>query len=80
MKIKLYSASIASIVWRFYLLSAIVIIGLFTHQIWVFIMAYAILITCMTGMSFESDKKVKKRSTAEKMTIPMDKPHVKRVA
>ncbi len=60
MKIKMFQASIASIMWRFYLLMAIVIIGVFTYQTWLFILGYAILATCLLGLKFEWKNKDEK--------------------
>ncbi len=59
MKIKMYQASILSIILRFYLLLAVVTIGLFTQQTWMYIVGYAIVVSCMMGLKFEWKEKPK---------------------
>ena len=54
---KFFEASIGTIVTRFFLLMAIVIIAGFVGQWWLAILALPILLSAMTGVSFKSNKK-----------------------
>lgn len=62
---KFYEATIGTIVIRFFLLMAIVIIAGFTGQWWLSIIALPILLSAMAGVSFKSDK----RDTAKHSTM-----------
>ncbi len=69
MKIKMFNISIGTIIWRFYLMLTVVTIGLFTHQTWTIFLGYAIVISCMLGLSFRN--KEEERKPVSKV-IPMN--------
>ena len=52
---KFFEASIGTIVSRFFLLMAIVIIAGFSGQWWIAIFALPVLLSAMTGVSFKRD-------------------------
>jgi cell division protein FtsW (lipid II flippase) len=56
---KFFEASIGTIVSRFFLLVAIVIIAGFSGQWWISVFALPILLSAMTGVSFRSSKRKK---------------------
>ena len=62
---KFYEASIGTIVIRFFLLMAIVIVAGFSGQWWLSIFALPILLSAMAGVSFKNDKK----TTAKHSTL-----------
>lgn len=47
---RLFQANIYSIVLRYYLLMATVILGLFTGQIWMVFLALPIFLSCLLGL------------------------------
>jgi hypothetical protein len=53
---KYYEASIGTIVIRFFILMAIVILAGFIGQWWIALFALPILLSAMAGVSFKSDK------------------------
>lgn len=53
---KYYEASIGTIVIRFFILMAIVILAGFISQWWIAFLALPILLSAMAGVSFKSDK------------------------
>ena len=66
---KFFEASIGTIVTRFFLLMAIVIVAGFIGQWWLAILALPILLSAMTGVSFKSSKKdTAKRSSIDPMS------------
>jgi len=67
---KFFEASIGTIVSRFFLMMAVVIIAGFTGQWWLSVFALPILLSAMTGVSFKMNKKNSaKRTTLDPKTI-----------
>ena len=64
---KLFEASIGTIVSRFFMMMAVVIIAGFSGQWWLSILALPILLSAMLGVSFKSKKNTAKHSTLEKV-------------
>ena len=62
---KFFEASIGTIVSRFFLMMAVVIIAGFSGQWWLSILALPILLSAMTGVSFKTNKNTAKRSTLD---------------
>jgi cell division protein FtsW (lipid II flippase) len=61
-----FEASIGTIVIRFFLLVAIVIIAGFSGQWWISIFALPVLLSAMTGVSFKRNKnQMAKHSTLD---------------
>jgi hypothetical protein len=64
---KFFEASIGTIISRFFLLVALVIVAGFSGQWWISIFALPVLLSAMTGVRFGSKKKnvVAKHSTMD---------------
>ena len=59
MQLKMFGASIESVLLRFALLMAMVIIGMFTHQDWLMLLALPVFISALLAISFKFKKATK---------------------
>ncbi len=75
MNIKMYQLSFQSVLLRFYLMMAVVTIGLFTGQIWMYYLGFIIVFSCMMGISFQlkNKKKIKVKKHTQSKVLPMEK-------
>jgi hypothetical protein len=77
MKIEMFNANIGTLVWRFYLLMAVVIGGVFLSQVVPVgisvVLGYFIAVSCMTGLAF-SWGRTSKESVATPETKIVDMP------
>jgi len=69
--INLYQASFTTVILRFYLMMAVVTIGVYAGLWWITFLGFPIFLTAMLGVAVEPTKKVEEMATSAKM-VPLN--------
>ncbi len=68
---KYFEVNLTTLLLRFYLMMAVIIIGVFTGQLWMAALGLPIFLSCMLGVSLKKNKSA--LNTAKVVNLPAEK-------
>ena len=77
---KMFEASFNSLIWRYNLLIAVVVVGIGTGNFWMAGLALPIFLTCLLGISFKSNSATAKSTEGVLEVVPTNYEEFKKAA